>query len=79
MVYAEIKTSDKTKIRISRDEVNGNTFGQIRVWTTDAKSGELVPTKKSVAFKLDNTQSILDGLLKLESDYREEIGDGASA
>ena len=28
VIYAEIQTSDKTKIRVSTDTVNGNTFFQ---------------------------------------------------
>lgn len=72
MIYAEIKTSDKTKIRVSTDTVNGNTFGQIRVWTTDSKSGDLIPTRKGVAFKLDTVASLVEALTNMQVDVLEE-------
>lgn len=72
VIYAEIQTSDKTKIRVSTDTVNGNTFGQIRVWTTDAKSGDFVPTRKGVAFKLDNVASLVEALTNMQVDLLEE-------
>lgn len=76
MIYAEIKTSDKTKIRVSTDTVNGNTFGQIRVWTTDSKSGDLVPTRKGVAFKLDSVASLVEAFSNMQADVSK---DGAKA
>ena len=32
MTYGEIKTGTKSVIKVSKDVVNGNTFGQIRLW-----------------------------------------------
>tara|TARA_R100000458_G_C8255745_1_gene231892 strand:+ start:115 stop:345 length:231 start_codon:yes stop_codon:yes gene_type:complete len=72
MIYAEIKTGEKSVIKVSKDEVNGNTFGQIRTWTTDKKTGELVPTKRGVAFKLEKTASLVDALARLQSDIANE-------
>ena len=68
MVYAEIKSGNKSVIKISKDIVNGNTFGQIRLWTEDKASGDLVPTKKGVAFTLDKTEAIVEAFAKLQSD-----------
>jgi len=50
MVYKEIAKTDKTKILISKDTVNGVEFGQIRIWTK--VNGDLIPTKKGVSFAL---------------------------
>jgi len=71
MIYAEIKSGTKSVIKISKDVVNGNTFGQIRLWTEDKASGDLIPTKKGVAFTLDKTNDIVEALAKLQSDIEE--------
>ena len=71
MIYAEIKSGNKSVIKISKDVVNGNTFGQIRLWTEDKASGDLVPTKKGVAFTLDKTEEIASAFVRLQADSDE--------
>ena len=44
----KIKKTDKTQIRLTKDTVNGKTFGQIRIWTKI--NDEYVPTKKGISF-----------------------------
>jgi hypothetical protein len=75
MTYAEIKTGTKSVIKITKDVVNGNTFGQIRLWTTDKTTGDLVPTKKGVAFRLEKIPQIAKALAELQADVGEGGGE----
>tara|TARA_R100000329_G_scaffold59672_1_gene53530 strand:- start:412 stop:642 length:231 start_codon:yes stop_codon:yes gene_type:complete len=76
MIYAEIKTGKKSLIRVSKDTVNGNEFGQIRYWTEDKTSGDVVPTRKGVAFNLEKIPSLVDALARMQADVGNE---GANA
>jgi hypothetical protein len=75
MTYAEIKTGTKSVIKVTKDVVNGNTFGQIRLWTTDKTTGDLVPTKKGVAFRLGTIPQIAKALAELQADAGEGGGE----
>ena len=46
MTFSEIKIKDDSKIKITKDTVNGITFGQIRLWKLDNNSNRYVPTQK---------------------------------
>ena len=67
----EVQLSEKTKIKVSRDTVNGKTFGQIRIWTRIGEKAEWIPTKKGVAFDLSHVDDIVRGLglITLEKEY----------
>ena len=75
MTYGEIKTGTKSVIKVCKDVVNGNTFGQIRLWTTDKVTGDLVPTKKGVAFTLEKIPQIAKALAELQADVESGGGE----
>ena len=73
MVYSEISKTDKTKILISLDTVNGVEFGQIRIWTK--VNDELIPTKKGVSFGLALLPDIQVALERMRIDGKLKDGD----
>ena len=70
MIVHEINLSPSTVIRISKDVVNDKTFGQVRVWVKPKTADEFMPTKNGVAFDLNKTGELVEGLLSLE-EYTE--------
>lgn len=60
-----IEISDNSQIRVTKDVVNGKTFGQVRTWIKKKDTDEYIPTRKGVAFSLEVTDKIVEGLLTL--------------
>ena len=66
MTLRKIELTPSTQIRISKDTVNAKTFGQVRIWIKLKGNDEYTPTKKGVAFSLEKTGELVQGLLNLE-------------
>jgi hypothetical protein len=66
MTLHTIELSPSTQIRVSKDTVNEKTFGQVRVWIKKKGESEYTPTRKGVAFSLEKTGELVQGLLNLE-------------
>ena len=66
MTLRKIELTPSTQIRISKDTVNDKTFGQVRIWIKLKGNDEYTPTKKGVAFSLEKTGELVQGLLNLE-------------
>jgi hypothetical protein len=63
----KIKKTDKTQIRLTKDTVNGKTFGQIRIWTKI--NDEYVPTKKGISFDGNLIPELQVGLEMLKEQF----------
>ena len=61
-----IPVSDNSEIRVTKDTVNGITFGQIRLWTKKKDTDEMIPTRKGVAFNPELAPKIIEGLIALD-------------
>jgi len=68
MVYEKVQLNERTQIRVTKDTVNGKTFGQIRVWVHNEATDKNIPTRKGVAFDLEHIGAIIGGLEKLRND-----------
>jgi hypothetical protein len=66
MTLHKIELTPSTEIRISKDTINDKTFGQVRVWVKLKGNDEKTPTKKGIAFSLEKTGELIQGLLSLE-------------
>jgi len=67
MIVHEIKINGKYLLKISRDTVNGTTFGQMRLWISDPTSNQYTPTPKGFGFDLNHLDDMIKGLLILKS------------
>lgn len=67
MIIHEIKLKGKHMLRISRDTVNGMTFGQLRLWEKDSRTNQLIVTQKGFSFDLDSVYEIIKGLVILKA------------
>ena len=75
MTFFEIKIKDDSKIKITKDTVNGLTFGQIRLWKLDKNSNRYVPTQKGVGFELKHINKIIKSLSLLYHSESNIIGE----
>ena len=75
MTFFEIKIKDDSKIKITKDTVNGVTFGQIRLWKLDNNSNRYVPTQKGVGFELKHINEIIKALSLLFHSESNIIGE----
>ena len=75
MTFCEIKIKDDSKIKITKDTVNGITFGQIRLWKLDNNSNRYVPTQKGVSFELKHINEIIKSLSLLFHSESNIIGE----
>ena len=62
MIIAEISIQNNSKIKITKDTVNGVTFGQIRLWKMDNNTNKYIPTQKGVGFELKHVNEIIKSL-----------------
>jgi hypothetical protein len=67
MIIHEIKLKGKHMLRISRNTVNGMTFGQLRLWEKDSRTNQLIVTQKGFSFDLDSVYEIIKGLVILKA------------
>ncbi len=67
-----IEVSDNSQIVVSKDTVNGKTFGQVRTWIRKKGTDDFIPTRKGIAFSLDKTDKIVEGLLVLADTEKAE-------
>ena len=75
MTFFEVKIKDGNKIKITKDTVNGVTFGQIRLWKLDNNSNRYVPTQKGVGFELKHINEIIKSLSLLFHSESNIIGE----
>ena len=75
MTFFEVKIKDGNKIKITKDTVNGVTFGQIRLWKLDNNSNRYVPTQKGVGFELKHINEIIKSLSLLYHSESNIIGE----
>jgi len=73
MIVHEIKLKGKHLLRISRDTVNGITFGQLRLWVQDPQTNQLTSTPKGFGFDLDSVDELIQGLIILKCFQESEI------
>jgi hypothetical protein len=73
MIIATIDKTDKTQIRLTKDTVNGKTFGQIRIWTK--VNDEYVPTRKGIAFGHNHISELQVGLEQMKISFDLPIVD----
>ena len=75
MTFFEVKIKDGNKIKITKDTVNGVTFGQIRLWKLDNSSNRYIPTQKGVGFELKHITEIIKSLSLLFHSESNIIGE----
>ena len=75
MIFFEINIKADSKIKITKDTVNGVTFGQIRIWRFDNNSNRYVPTQKGVGFELKHINEIIKSLSLLYHSESNIIGE----
>ena len=75
MTFFEVKIKDGNKIKITKDTVNGVTFGQIRLWKLDNSSNRYIPTQKGVGFELKHITEIIKSLSLLYHSESNKIGE----
>ena len=66
MLIHEFELNRHSILRISKDKINGNYIGHIRIWTKKKESGQFTPTTSSITFSLKNLDDILKGLMFLK-------------
>ncbi len=74
MTFSEIKIKDDSKIKITKDTVNGITFGQIRLWKLDINTNSFLPTNKGIGFELKHINEIIYSLSLLYHSESNIIG-----
>jgi len=67
MIVHEIKLNRRHLLRISKDTVNGTTFGQMRLWRSDPIDARFLPTPKGFGFDLTHLDDMIEGLLLLKA------------
>jgi len=75
VTIAEISIQNNSKIKITKDTVNGITFGQIRLWKLDNNSNRYIPTQKGVGFELKHINEIIKSLSLLFHSESNIIGE----
>ena len=75
MTFFEVKIKDGNKIKITKDTVNGVTFGQIRLWKLDNSSNRYIPTQKGVGFELKHINELIKSLSLLFHTESNIIGE----
>lgn len=65
LVVARVKKSATEEVRFALSEYRGQTYIQIRVWYLD-KDGEMKPSYKGIAFRLEEFHALKDGIAALE-------------
>ena len=75
MNISEISIQNNSKIKITKDKVNGITFCQIRLWKLDNNSNRYVPTQKGVGFELKHINEIIKSLSLLFHSESNIIGE----
>jgi len=58
--------TEKTELRFTLDEIGGKELAQIRIWVKNS-DGEMVPTRKGVAFPRTAINSVVSGVGKMAS------------
>jgi len=74
MTFSEIQIKDDSKLKITKDTVNGVTFGQIRLWKLDNNANRYIPTQKGVGFGLKHINEIIKSLSLLLHSESNIIG-----
>tara|TARA_Y100000588_G_C14180098_1_gene893247 strand:+ start:104 stop:334 length:231 start_codon:yes stop_codon:yes gene_type:complete len=74
VTFSEIKIKDDSKIKITKDTVNGITFGQIRLWKLDINTNSFLPTNKGIGFELKHINEIIYSLSLLYHSESNIIG-----
>ena len=75
MTISEIKIKNNVVIKITKDTVNGITFGQLRIWELDKNSYRFLPTRKGIGFELKHINQIINSLLMLYHTESNICGD----
>ena len=75
MTFSEIQIKDDSKLKITKDTVNGVTFGQIRLWKMDNNTNKYIPTQKGVGFELKHINEIIKSLSLLFHSESNIIGE----
>ena len=74
MTFSEIQIKNDSKIKITKDTVNGITFGQIRLWKLDNSTNSFLPTNKGIGFELKHVNEIIYSLSLLYYSKSNIIG-----
>ena len=67
MIVHEMIINEKYLLRISKDTVNGISFGQVRIWILDKVRGDHKPTTKGFGFELSHLDDLIKGMIHLKA------------
>ena len=72
MIIHEMEINGKYLLKISKETVNGTSFGHIRLWERETSSNRLLPTKKGFGFDLKHVDDMINGLILLKCFQSQE-------
>ena len=67
MVVGEIELSSSKILKITLDNVNGKSFGQIRIWIKSNDYDILIPSLKGFGFDLKFLDELIKALITLKA------------
>ena len=73
MVIHELEINKHSILKISKDIINGENVGHIRLWSRDDRTNRFRPTNKCFSFNLNNLNEIIKGLIFLKVFQQTEI------